>query len=375
MSEKVLLKELLFNKKKVAQIAEELHRVHPSFSASVFVREVVAGFPTRELKARIAWIATCLHTHLPQNYSDAVRILINALPAPNDPTLSDDDFGDFIYAPYAEYVAQYGCTRLDLARSLDALYHMTQRFSAEDAIRYFLNAFPEETLTTLLAWTHDPHYHVRRLCSEGTRPKLPWSQKLVIPHTSPLPILDALYADPTRFVTRSVANHLNDISKINADLVLDTVVRWQESGAQHPKEMAFIIRHALRTLIKQGNPRALALIGYATTSAVQVSGVVVPRTVALNTALVFSCTCTASEDTEVLVDYRIFFQNKAGKMGNGKVYKLTRLSLVKDTPVTVTKRHLLKTGMTTRTLYPGRHELEIQVNGVVYARGVFGVVG
>ncbi len=373
MSEKVLLKDLLFNKKKVAQIAGELERVHPSFNANVFVREVVAGFATRELKARIAWIATCLHTHLPQKYSDAIAILINALPAPNDPTLSDDDFGDFIYAPYAEYVARYGCTREHLVRSLDALYHMTQRFSAEDAIRYFLNAFPTETLAQLTQWTNDPHYHVRRLCSEGTRPKLPWSQKLVLPYTSPLPILNALYADPTRFVTRSVANHLNDISKIDADLVLDTVVRWQESGAQHPTEMAFIVRHALRTLIKQGNPRALALIGYATTSAVQVSEVVIPKTVALNTALIFSCTLTASEDTEVLVDYRIFFQTKAGKVGNGKVYKLTRLSLTKDIPMTVTKRHLLKTGMTTRTLYPGRHELEVQVNGVVCARGVFEV--
>ena len=174
MTEKVLLKDLLFNKEKVEKIASAIQYTHRPFKKDDFVREVLARFPELELKARISWIAECLKKYLPNDYKRAADILIKALPAPNNPELSDDDFGDFIYAPYAEYVAKNGCTEEHLQFSLNALYKLTQRFSVEDAIRYFINAFPKETLKELLSWTKDSHYHVRRLCSEGTRPKLPW---------------------------------------------------------------------------------------------------------------------------------------------------------------------------------------------------------
>ena len=157
-------------------------------------------------------------------------------------------FGDFIYASYSEFVAKNGCVEERLQMSLDALYEITQRFSAEDAIRYFINARPQETLKQLLLWTSASHYHVRRLCSEGTRPKLPWSQKVNIPLTAPLEILSNLFYDTTRFVTRSVANHLNDISKSDAGLVIATLTKWRQSGNQRPQEMDYIVRHALRTL-------------------------------------------------------------------------------------------------------------------------------
>ena len=157
----------------------------------------------------------CLKKYLPADYAEAVNILLKALPEPLNENRTDDDFGDFIYAPYSDFVAHYGCIEANLAFSLAALKEMTKRFSAEDAIRYFINAFPKETLKTLYAWTSDSNYHVRRLCSEGTRPKLPWSQKINIPPEDALPILHALFADKTRYVTRSVANHLNDIAKIH----------------------------------------------------------------------------------------------------------------------------------------------------------------
>lgn len=288
MIEKTLLKDILFNKPKVTQIANEIQRVYPSFKKEEFVRAVVAKFPELELKARISWITEGLQEYLPSDYQRAVDILIKALPTPNDPTLSDDDFGDFIYASYAGYVAKNGCTKNDLEFSLRTLREMTTRFSSEDAIRYFIKAFPKETIHELLAWTKEPHYHVRRLCSEGTRPKLPWSQKINIPITAPLPILDNLFFDKTRFVTRSVANHLNDISKINPDLAIETLVKWQKSGKQKPEEMRYIVRHALRTLIKQGNPKAMKLLGFSHASRVSVSHFIVPKIVKMNTELEFS---------------------------------------------------------------------------------------
>lgn len=374
MAEKVLLKDLLFNRAKVEKIATEIAQVYPAFDQGGFVEAVTARFPDLELKARIAWIAACLQSHLPTDYRAAVAILLKALPAPNNPDLADDDFGDFIYAPYADYVAKYGCTAEDLHLSLNALYEITQRFSAEDAIRYFINAFPAETLAELLRWTTDSHYHVRRLCSEGTRPKLPWAQKITISITAPIAILDKLFADRTRFVTRSVANHINDIAKLDPDLAVATLARWKAMQTQTPTEMDYIIRHALRTLIKNGNPQALALLGVSHLTSVSVSHFDVPQAVAMDTALVFSLQITAQEDADLIVDYILYFQNKAGKLSGRKVFKLKQLSLAKGETLTLTKRHLLRENMTTRKLFRGEHEIEIQINGKLYGKKSFHIV-
>lgn len=374
MAEKVLLKDILFNKAKVEQIANEIHRVHPLFKTRGFVRDVVAKFPELELKARISWIAECLKKFLPSDYRAAVGIFVKALPSPNNPHLSDDDFGDFIYAPYAEYVAKNGCTKALLHFSLDALYEITQRFSVEDAIRYFINAFPKETLKELSKWATDSHYHVRRLCSEGTRPKLPWSQKINIAVSDPLLMLDRLFSDKTRFVTRSVANHLNDISKTNPNLVMDTLAKWRKSGQQKPVEMEYIVRHALRTLVKQGNPRAMQLLGFSRGARVSVSRFVVPNRVKMNDWLEFSFVVAAEKDANLIVDYVLYFQNKSGKLNNKKVFKLTKLSLTTSKSLVVSKRHLLREHMSTRKLYHGRHEIEIKINGKSYDRRPFQLV-
>jgi 3-methyladenine DNA glycosylase AlkC len=371
MAEKILLKDILFNRAKVEQIALEILRVHPSFKKNDFVLDVMHEFPELEFKARISWIAESLKKYLPGDYKRAVAILVKALPAPNDPSLSDDDFGDFIYAPYADYVAKNGCTKEYLQFSLAGLYEMTQRFSAEDAIRYFINAFPKETLKELLLWTKDPNYHVRRLCSEGTRPKLPWSQQINIMITAPLPILDNLFSDKTRFVTRSVANHINDISKIDPDLALETIRKWQKLDKQKSGEMEYITRHAVRSLVKHGNPKAMKLLGFHHDPSVSVSKFLVPKQVKMNTALEFSFTIRAHEDTNVIIDYILYFQNKSGKLNSKKVFKLSKLSLKKNKPVMVPKRHMLREHMTTRTLHPGEHEIEIQINGKRLAKGSF----
>ena len=371
MTDKILLKDLLFNRAKVERIAREIQRVHRAFKHDPFVHDVVARFPQLELKARISWIAECLKTYLPNDGKRAVEILVRALPAPNNPELSDNDFGDFIYASYSEFVVQNGCSDQRLQLSLAALYEITQRFSAEDAIRYFINAYPLETLKELLLWTSASHYHVRRLCSEGTRPKLPWSQKVNIPLTAPLEILSNLFYDTTRFVTRSVANHLNDISKSDAGLVIATLTKWRQSGKQRPQEMDYIVRHALRTLVKEGDAGAMKMLGYSDIAPVTVSRVRVPKLVKMNTALEFSFLINAQEDANVVIDYSLYFQNKAGKLNSKKVFKLTKLALQTNNPVVITKKHMLREHMTTRTLYRGRHEIEIQVNGKRLFRNSF----
>jgi 3-methyladenine DNA glycosylase AlkC len=251
--EKFSLKDHLFNREKVEKIASEIESVHPEFRKAEFVDAVLIEFPNLELKERIHHTSDCLRSFLPDSYMLTVDILLQSLPEPCSPELSDDDFGDFIYATYSHFVAKYGCTQEHLSYSLNALEEMTTRFSAEYSIRFFINAFPDETYLKLLEWTHQKHYHVRRLSSEGSRPKLTWSQKIDLPAEKTISILDQLFTDDTRFVTRSVANHLNDISKSNPDLVVSTLRKWKKTGRQYPDEMNFIIRHALRNLIKNGH--------------------------------------------------------------------------------------------------------------------------
>ncbi len=365
MKEKVLLKDLLFNQEKVTKLAKEIKGVYKDFQEKLFIKEILSEFPNLELKARIEHISTCLRNHLPEKYTEAVSIIVAALPPENDPKLTDNDFGDFIYAPYSLYVAKYGCTKENLKLSLNTIHEITRRFSSEDAIRYFLNSFPEETLKTLTKWTKDNNYHVRRLCSEGTRPKLPWSQKINLSASEALPILDVLYNDKTRFVTRSVANHLNDIAKVNQGLVIATLKRWKKEKKQTKEEMEFIIKHALRTLIKLGNKEALKLLGVGDRGDVTLSDFKVSREVKLDDYLEFSFSLLSKAGTDVIIDYILYFQNKNGVMNSKKVFKLGKTKLVKGEKRVFAKRHLMRSQMTTRTLYPGKHHLEIQVNGEV----------
>lgn len=356
------LKDQLFNSEKVAYLADLFVSVQPDFPKEEFGQKVTAEFPNLALKERIAHISTCLHAFLPSDYLEALALILQALPPPLDPNKNDDDFGDFILAPLSYFVAAYGCTAVYLVPSLHALRALTKRFSAEDAIRYFINAFPEETLTFLHDCATDQNYHVRRLASEGTRPKLPWSQKLLIPYHRPLPILDTLFADKTRYVTRSVANHLNDISKLDPDLVIETLTRWQQSQQQVEKEMDFITQHALRTLVKRGHPGALQYLGFGTRPDITIThfSTQTPR-VEIGKTLEFSLTIQSNRQQNLLIDYMMTFATEGNKAGQ-KVFKLKQAALNQGERLTIKKKHPMRL-MTTRRLVPGEHKITLQVNG------------
>ncbi|WP_119696184.1 DNA alkylation repair protein [Microbacterium halotolerans] len=357
------LKDQLFNREKVSAIAAEIRSAHDEFDAEAFTEAVVARLPELELKQRISWIATCLRERLPADFTEALRVLVSALPEQADPTLGDGDFGDFIYAPYGEFVAAYGCSGEHLDRSLEALRQITTRFSAEYAIRAFLNQFPDETYAALEQWSRDEHYHVRRLCSEGTRPRLPWGHGLTSGPLRALGLLDELHADPTRFVTRSVANHVNDLSKSDPDLVLQTLKRWQVEQRQEPRELAFVVRHATRTLVKAGHPGAMELVGIAPGQTIELIDVDVPSSVALGESLDFRVQIRSPHDAEAIVDYAMHSPRADGGMSR-RVFKLGRTMLPAGETVALTKSQLLRQNMTTRTIRPGTHGLEVIVNGL-----------
>lgn len=248
---KFYLKDILFNTEKVTKLAKEIALDYPKLNTRKFIDDIVKQFPNLELKQRMYHIRDILHKHLPQNFVEATHIILQALPEELDSSLGDGDYGDFIHAPYAEYIATYGMDKKHVRHSLHILEEISKRFSVEFAIRHFLNTYTDQTLQQCIVWSKNKNYHLRRLASEGTRPRLPWGIKIPLQYKRTEPILDNLFYDKTRYVTRSVANHLNDISKIDPDYVLQKLKQWDASKKQNQKEMDFITKHSLRTLRKR----------------------------------------------------------------------------------------------------------------------------
>ena len=367
------LKDHLFNEERIRYLAELFRTADNRFDASGFVRITMQGLTKLELKQRIVHIASALETYLDRDFGIAAQQITAALPPPLDPANTDDDFGDFIYAPLGEFVVRNGIAKKYLRLSLTTLRELTQRFSMEDAIRTFLNTHTVETLGELKKWSEDANYHVRRLVSEGTRPLLPWSGRLSIHPATPIPLLDQLHADPTRYVTRSVSNHLNDISKSEPQLVYDALQRWKSLGLQNPSELNWMSKHALRTLVKQGDVQALKLLGFRSNPKIAVSQfALMSSRIRRGQSLEFSLQVTASRDESLLIDYVIDFLKANGKL-SPRVYKLKQLEIRKGESVALKKRHLLKANATTYTLYPGTHQLTLQINGRAFGTLAFEV--
>ncbi|WP_147105990.1 DNA alkylation repair protein [Tateyamaria sp. syn59] len=366
------LKDQLFNAESLGDLADEFAAGVPGFDRDAFHAAALSGIAERSLMECLDWFADCLEPHLASDFPTMADQLEAAMPQRLDPTLCDDDFGRFIHAVPGVLAVRHGL-EAHWDRALDLIYEATQRFSMEFYIRAFLNRWPEQTLARLEAWAGDENYHVRRLVSEGTRPKLPWARKVELTLDQTLPLLDRLQADGTRFVTRSVANHLNDVAKTEPDAVLGRLDAWEKDGSQDAKERAWMQRHALRTLVKDGHSGAMAMLGYRGDAPVGVSLDIATPKVALGDALEFSVTLDAEAALPVLVDYRIRFARPNGKSGE-KVFKLKVAEVKPGKPLVLKKVHKLKANATTFELHPGTHGLVVQVNGVDRAEASFEIV-
>ena len=246
-------------------------------------------------------------------------------------------------------------------------------FSMVFYIRAFLIHWPAETLKDLHEWAVDDHDHVRRLVSEGTRPKLPWAKAVGLAPDQTFPLLDKLHGDPTRYVTRSVANHMNDLSKSVPDLVIERLGSWQKEAAQTQKELDWMTRHALRTLVKSGQGGALEMLGFKPDLPLDVDLTLETPEVRIGELLAFSCSIASAALVKLLVDYRIEFA-RPGNRPAQKVFKLKQGRVGPCAPFDIRKEHLLKADATTFTWHPGTHKLVLQVNGADRASAFFKVV-
>ena len=256
--------KVLLDRAAIDCLAHNLSLAHRKFDAGSFRRAALNGLEPLAILQRGQHLAQALRTHLPAKYDDAVGVLLRSLTPPLTRT-ADFGLGVFFYLPHVCFVGRFGLDaehnagRDPFEASMRAQYEITRRFSAEFSIRAFLIRWPERTLERLMSWTRDADPHVRRLCSEGTRPRLPWAQRIpafVKDPTPVLPILEALKDDPELYVRRSVANHLGDIAKDHPEIAFELCGRWLEGASAERK---WLIRHAVRHPAKSGVRAALRL--------------------------------------------------------------------------------------------------------------------
>lgn len=345
----------------VHKMSVALHSVFPSFDKKSF-QKLTRKLAPLELKPRVLLIRDGLREHLPQEYPKALKILLQSL--------KQSSLSGFSLWPYTEFVQAYGLDHFE--ESMAALNQLTQKFTAEFAVRPFLVLHRERTFAHLLACTEDKNLHLRRWASEGSRPRLPWGVKLHDSISSPhrgLDILEKLKYDDELYVRKSVANHLNDITKDHPELVVKTLRNWQKNCPEiHREKIAWIQKQALRSLIKSGYKPALDLMGYGQEAKVKLGALKLnKRRFILNEKITFelSLTSTSPKTQKIAVDYIIHFQ-KANKKMSAKVFKLKVLELKAREICLLKKNHSLKP-VTTRRHYSGLHKVEIQINGKVMA--------
>lgn len=313
-----------------------------------------------EILDRVTVFAQGLRERLAGDYVGMVGGVVDKL----GPELAEGE-GYFNHAfhlwPVSRFIELYGLDEPNV--SLDGIEALTRAFTGEWAVRPFLEHYPELTMSRVHEWADSDSHNVRRLASEGIRPRLPWAKvhKPFVADPSPiLPVLDRLYDDETLFVRKSVANNLNDISRTHPELALATAARWANSGATHA---AWVVEQGLRGLIKSGHSEALELVGFSPYTAVTASRPEFPNTVAIGEKATLSATLTNTGNVaaNVLAEYRVHFLKKNG-IRQPSVFRLGKYTLAPGETRVVTKTHPFRV-ISTRTYYPGTQAVSLVING------------
>ncbi len=370
--------KLLLNPTNVQALAHQLARHSGgAFGTQAFLAAALPGLDGLEMKARAEHIATALDLGMSVDFATGVSWMEAALGPVRDPDAEavvpernlEEGLGGWILWPVTTWVARRGLAEPE--RALPALREMTRRFTAEWAVRPFLLQHPGFTLERLHAWRGDDCPHVRRWISEGTRPRLPWGLQLkpFMADPSPtLPLLEALQDDASGYVRRSVANHLNDIAKDHPGVVADWLERHLPGASA---ERRALLRHASRTLIKQGDARVLSCWGLGRAFVGGASLALDPACIGLGESVALTVTLESSADgpQSLEVDYVIHHVGASGQ-ARPKVFKGWKRVLAPGAACVLTRRHAVKP-ITTRRYHRGEHVVEVQVNGQCVARGSF----
>ena len=345
-----------YNEAFYAKLSTAFEKHYPPFNKKKFLASIFdEQWENRELKQRMHHTAIVINDTLSGNFAEKIAVLNQVAP------YCDDGFLGILFP---DFVQTYGLEESNKALSIDALEHFTKYSSSEFAVRPFIIKYTDEMMSKMTEWAKHENHHVRRLASEGCRPRLPWAMALPAFKKDPsliLPILEILKNDISEYVRRSVANNLNDISKDHPDLVLKIATNWLGES----KEVDWIVKHACRTLLKKGNAQAMSLFGFAAPNDIQVSNLQIEdNTIAIGSETYFSFTITNSTNTstKLRLEYGVYYMKSNGKQ-NRKVFKISEKKYNANSSETIRKKQHFK-NLTTRKHYIGEHKLSIIINGV-----------
>lgn len=360
----------MYNEQFFDRFTKDLKLVIKDFDAREFVSQIMDNeWENREFKQRCMHITTVLKKFLPADYKEAIAKILELLDyvkntQPDFSKIDDTKFGLTLeYGPVLDnYVEQYGLD--DYETSVKAIEKITQFTSCEFSVHPFIIKYPDEMMQQMLVWSKHEHWGVRRLASEGCRPRLPWAMALPNLKENPapiIPILENLKNDPARFVRLSVANNLNDIAKDNPQTVIDLVKRWQGES----KEVDWIIKHGSRTLLKQGNPEMMELFGFnSTAKSIRIENfqISIPE-VKVGESLEFSFNLLnkSNKRTKIRLEYGIYYQKANGTLTK-KVHKISEKEYAENSTTQITRKHSFRV-VTTRKLHPGLHQVAVIING------------
>jgi 3-methyladenine DNA glycosylase AlkC len=356
MADAPLLKDFI-DREKVGVLAAAVGRATADFDERRFVTATFDDqWEAKALKQRIRHVASTLRSFLAGDYGEALAVLREAA--------GIEGLDGWMAWCLNDFVEVYGLDDPDL--SLPALEQFTVLGSAEFAVRPFIARYPERMAEQMLAWARSEDEAVRRLASEGYRPRLPWGTGIPALKKDPSPVLavlELLHDDPSETVRRSVANNLNDISKDHPGVTTSVLAGWEGET----DEASALRQHALRTLLKKGDPAALDLLGFVKEADVTVDGITIdPGRVNIGGHVYFEfrVVSTGASRQPVMIDYAVVFQNRSGT-GSRKVFKGARADLAPGEEF-VLRRKVSLAPMSTRQIFAGVHSVEAQVNGVVH---------
>lgn len=360
----------------VGHVATQLDLHLTSFDRSTFERSILATLTDLELKQRVQLIADTLFEVLPNDVVERNQVLLKMLHPETTGEIAgiSDETGlrGWAIYPLTMVVGQHGLDEFE--GSLNLLKEMTKRFSAEFDVRYFLIADQERALAVMAPWANDPDVHVRRLLSEGTRPRLPWGEQIKRLVADPAPMISILYKlrdDPEEYVRRSVANHLNDISKDHPELIADLATEWIEGASKNRQRL---LRHACRGLIKQGHTKTLAAFGMKE-PLLDVSDIsIASDTIDFGGEVGFSLNIksTDSASQSLVIDYVMHFQKANGKLA-GKVFKWKNVTIKAGETLELNKSHAIRP-ITTRKYYGGEQAISVRINGKDFGYATFDLI-
>lgn len=338
------------------KLSTAFEKHYPPFNREKFLTLIFdEQWENRELKQRMHHTAVIIHEILSGSYANKIATLKFIAPYVDD---------GFLGILFPDFVQTYGLDEVNQAISIDALEHFTQYSSAEFAVRPFIVKYTDKMMAKMIEWATHENHHVRRLASEGCRPRLPWAMALSAFKKDPsliLPILEILKNDGSEYVRRSVANNLNDISKDHPGLVLKIAARWLGES----KEVDSVVKHACRTLLKQGNAQAMNLFGFAAPDDIQITNLQIKNSsiaIGSDTHFSFIVTNPTNTYTKLRLEYGVYYMKSNGKQ-NRKVFKISEKEYKANSSETIRKKQYFK-NLTTRKHYTGEHKLSIIINGV-----------